>query len=175
MTPEEGVHWLRRSLRNPMVKFLREHLQKAGCGVGDDFFKVVKCDSKIGGGYVPGEGIIVCANQLTYEDEVQQVIIHELIHAYDQCRAANLNWSDCAHQACSEIRANNLSGDCHFKRELLRSHMKQYRGHGQECVKRRVTQSVMSNPNCSETAAKDAIEAVWDLCYNDTAPFDRVP
>ncbi|GFP80764.1 ribosome biogenesis regulatory protein homolog [Phtheirospermum japonicum] len=35
-------------------------------------------------------------------DEVTQVVIHELIHAYDECRAANLDWSDCAHHACSE-------------------------------------------------------------------------
>lgn len=37
------------------------------------------------------------------EDEVQQVVIHELIHAYDDCRGANMDWNDCAHQACSEV------------------------------------------------------------------------
>ena len=35
--------------------------------------------------------------------------------------------------------------------------------------------SVIMNPYCSETAAKDAMEAVWDVCYNDTQPFDRAP
>ena len=42
---------------------------------------------------------------MRYQDEVNQVIIHELIHAYDECRAANLEWSNCAHHACSEVRA----------------------------------------------------------------------
>ncbi|XP_065860097.1 mitochondrial inner membrane protease ATP23-like isoform X1 [Euphorbia lathyris] len=174
MTVEECNDCIRRSLRNPMVKFLRKHLEKAGCGVGDNFIKAYDCDGNITGGYVPGEGIVVCSNRLILQDEVNQVIIHELIHAYDQCRAANLNWSDWAHQACSEIRAGNLSGDCHFKRELLRGH-KKLRGHGQECVRRRAMLSLMGNPNCSKDTAKDAIEAVWDLCYNDTAPFDRAP
>lgn len=35
--------------------------------------------------------------------------------------------------------------------------------------------SVTANPYCSEAAAKDAMEAVWDVCYNDTQPFDRAP
>lgn len=49
--------------------------------------------------------IQVCSNYMRYQDEVNQVIIHELIHAYDECRAANLEWSNCAHHACSEVRA----------------------------------------------------------------------
>jgi len=32
------------------------------------------------------------------------VVIRELIHAFDDCRAANLDWSDCAQSACSEVR-----------------------------------------------------------------------
>ncbi|KAL3347493.1 hypothetical protein AABB24_021259 [Solanum stoloniferum] len=108
------------------------------------------------------------------QDEVNQVLIHELIHAYDECRAGNLDWANCAHHACSEIRAGHLSGDCHYKRELLRGYLK-IRGHEQECVKRRVMKSMSGNPNCSETASKDAMEAIWDVCYNDTKPFDRAP
>jgi inner membrane protease ATP23 len=118
--------------------------------------------------------ITVCSNYLTIQDEVNQVVIHELIHAYDECRAKNLDWTNCAHHACSEIRAGHLSGDCHFKRELLRGFIK-LRGHEQECIKRRVLKSLRGNPYCSEVAAKDAMEAVWDTCYNDTKPFDRAP
>ncbi|KAI3751697.1 hypothetical protein L2E82_22788 [Cichorium intybus] len=72
------------------------------------------------GGYVHGEGIVVCSNYMNIQDEVNQVVIHELIHAYDDCRAANLDWTNCAHHACSETRAGHLSGHCHYKRELLR-------------------------------------------------------
>ncbi|XP_044465619.1 mitochondrial inner membrane protease atp23-like [Mangifera indica] len=173
-TIEECEEMIRKSFRNPMVKFLKEHLQQAGCSFKDNFIKAVNCDKPIGGGYVNGEGIMVCSNHMRMQDQVNQVVIHELIHAYDDCRAANLNWTNCAHHACSEIRAGHLSGDCHYKRELLRGYMK-IRGHEQDCVKRRVMESVMANPNCSKEAAKDAMEAVWDICYNDTQPFDRAP
>ncbi|XP_065875464.1 mitochondrial inner membrane protease ATP23-like isoform X2 [Euphorbia lathyris] len=160
--------------QTPMVKSLKEHLEKAGCGIDDNFIKAVHCNMNISGGYVPGKGITVCSNELSTQDEVNQVVKHELIHAYDECRAANLNWYNCAHQACSEIRANKLSGDCHFKRELLRGYMK-LKGQGKECVLRRSMKSVMANPNCSQYTAKAAIDAVWDRCYNDTAPFDTAP
>ncbi|CAN6464345.1 unnamed protein product [Victoria cruziana] len=132
-TVEECQDMIRRSLRSPTVKFLREHLEKSGCHVGDGFIKAVECDKKISGGYVRGEGILVCSNHLNLQDEVDQVVIHELIHAYDDCRAANLDWTNCAHHACSEIRAGHLSGDCHYKREFLRGYMK-IRGHEPVCT-----------------------------------------
>lgn len=174
MTIAECQEMIRKSFRTPMVKFLKEHMEKAGCTLGDKFIQAVRCDRQVAGGYTRGIGIKVCSNHLNFQDEVNQVVIHELIHAYDDCRAANLNWANCAHHACSEIRASHLSGDCHYKRELLRGFMK-IRGHEQECVKRRAMKSLIDNPYCSEEAAKDAMEAVWDICYNDTKPFDRAP
>ncbi|GFP94525.1 mitochondrial inner membrane protease atp23 [Phtheirospermum japonicum] len=174
MTVDECENMIQRSFRTPMVRFLREHLEKSGCGIGSDFIKAVHCKGATAGGYDQVQGIVVCSNHLKIQDEVTQVVIHGLIHAYDECRAANLDWSDCAHHACSEIRAGHLSGDCHYKRELLRGFMK-LRGHEQDCVRRRVMKSVTANPSCSEAAAKDAMAAVWDTCYNDTKPFDRAP
>lgn len=47
---------------------------------------------------------MVCSNHMTMQDDVNQVVIHELIHAFDDCRAANLDWANCAHHACSEVR-----------------------------------------------------------------------
>ncbi|VVA96319.1 unnamed protein product [Arabis nemorensis] len=151
-----------------------EQMEKSGCRVGDNFVKAVVCTGPMAGCFTKGTGISVCSNYLTIQDEVNQVVIHHLIHAYDECRAKNLDWTNCAHHACTEIRANHLSGDCHFKRELLRGFIK-VRGHEQECIKRRVLKSLRGNPHCSDIAAKDAMEAVWDTCYNDTKPFDRAP
>ncbi|KAL2941573.1 Mitochondrial inner membrane protease ATP23, partial [Bienertia sinuspersici] len=158
VTVEECQNMIKRSLRIPMVKFLRENLEKSGCSIGDNFIKAENCEQKVSGGYARGLGIVVCSNHMSIQDEVDQVVIHELIHAYDDCTAKNLDWTNCAHHACSEIRAGHLSGDCHYKRELLRGYMK-IRGHEQDCVKRRVMKSVMNNPYCSEAAAKDAMEA----------------
>ena len=174
-TVEEVQAMIQKSFRLPMVKFLRQRLAKAGCPVSDNFFKASECKGAHGtGGFVPGSGVLVCSNYMRIQDEVDQVVIHELINAFDDCRAVNLHWNNCAHQACSEIRAGHLSGDCHFKRELLRGHMK-LRGHEPECIKRRVLKSLSSNPNCAGSAAQDSMEAIWDICYNDTKPFDRAP
>ncbi|KAK8347064.1 hypothetical protein V6Z12_A07G259100 [Gossypium hirsutum] len=147
---KECQDMIQKSLRTPMVKFLMAHMEKTGCK------------------------IVVCSDQVRIQDDVNQEVIRHLIHAYDECRPSNLDWRNCAHHACSEIRAGHLSGDCHYKREFLRGFMK-IRGHEQDCVRRRVMKSVMANPFCSKTAAKDAMEAVWDICYNDTKPFDRAP
>ena len=47
---------------------------------------------------------------LFLQDEVSHALTHELVHAYDHCRAVNLDWTNCQHHACSEIRAAALSG-----------------------------------------------------------------
>ncbi|KAG0487605.1 hypothetical protein HPP92_009700 [Vanilla planifolia] len=147
-------------------------MEQAGCPVWANLILAINCKRQnVAGGYSTGNGITVCCNHMTCQDEINQVLIHELIHAYDDCRVKNMDWKNCAHHACSEIRANHLSGDCHYKRELLRGFMK-IRGHEQECVKRRALKSVKNNPYCSEAAAKNAIEAIWDICYNDTNPFE---
>ncbi|KAG7016221.1 hypothetical protein SDJN02_21326, partial [Cucurbita argyrosperma subsp. argyrosperma] len=38
-TKEECEDTIRRNLRTPMMKFLMEHLEKSGCGIGDKFIK----------------------------------------------------------------------------------------------------------------------------------------
>lgn len=46
-------------LSAPTVRFLREHLEKAGCPVGDNFFKAVNCETKTAGGYTQGQGVFI--------------------------------------------------------------------------------------------------------------------
>ena len=62
-------------------------------------------------------GVVLCENQSLTQSDVNDVITHELIHAYDHCRA-KVDWGNCVHHACSEIRAANLSGDCFFSKEV---------------------------------------------------------
>ncbi|KAL6562032.1 hypothetical protein OROGR_003039 [Orobanche gracilis] len=163
-----------KNLSNPKVKVLIEKLEKSGCKIGSRFIRSVNCRGPrvYAGAYSRGHGIVLCGNHMAYEDYIVQAMIHELIHAYDDCRAANLDWSNRFHQSCSEIRANHLSGDCHMMRELLRGHLK-IKGHEPECVKRRSIQSVAANHSREE--ANVAVESVWKTCYNDTAPWDKAP
>lgn len=168
------------SRTGPVVRFLREKLAEAGCSVEPHperapFFHVRHCDQSVAGGFVPTEGVVVCHNHLTSREEVEHALAHELIHAYDHCRAKNLDWTDCKHHACSEVRAAALSGDCSWKQELLRGRMglsAQFRS----CVRRRAVLSCELNPNCGSTVgARRAVDAVFEKCIADTDPFDRLP
>ncbi|CAI5461675.1 unnamed protein product [Closterium sp. Yama58-4] len=153
-----GERMLKRCLRwNPTVRFLRESLERAGCAVSDDFFTARRCDEQAGGGFMPGEGVVVCANHVGGQDEVDVVVAHELVHALDHCRAKNLHWPDLQHHACSEIRAANLSGACHMHRELAtRGSDFVFRNGHPQCVRRKAQLSVAMNPFCSDAPPTSA-------------------
>lgn len=175
-TPELCEQMIDHSLaNNKKVQFMKDAIEKAGCPLRRKFFKAIVCERASAGGFIEDEGIVVCSNSVILQDEVDQTLIHELVHVYDQCRAANLKWNNCAHQACSEIRAGNLSGDCQYRREILRGHYDICKRH-QECIRRRAAMSLAFNPGCtSQSHIEDSIDQVWSTCYNDTKPFDRAP
>lgn len=52
--------------------------------------------------------VILCANHLGYQDEVNTILAHELVHAYDYCRVKNMDWHNLRHHACSEVRRLTL-------------------------------------------------------------------
>lgn len=119
--------------------------------------------------------MVICSNHLSAQEEVSHALTHELIHAYDHCRGADLDWTNCEHHACSEVRAASLSGDCHFKQELMRGNTG-FRGQHQRCVRRRAELSVAMNPHCRGPGrAKQAVDNAFEQCFADTAPFDRIP
>ena len=59
---------------------------------------------------------LMCGNRLTSFKQFETVLTHELLHAFDHCRA-EVDPFDLRHHACMEVRAASLSGDCEFKRE----------------------------------------------------------
>ena len=42
---------------NSFVRFMVEHLEKAGCKVDKEFFRVEQCNSQVGGGFRPPDGV----------------------------------------------------------------------------------------------------------------------
>lgn len=76
--------------------------------------------------------------------------------------------------ACSEVRAASLSGDCNWTQEAARGHLS-LGGQHQVCCRRRAELSVGMNPACQGVRAREAVAAVFDACFADTAPFDRRP
>jgi inner membrane protease ATP23 len=121
--------------------------------------------------------IYLCQEHVTGPKHANTILIHELIHAIDMCRAKMDPLRNCMQLACTEIRAENLSGECGMKWEFLRGKLNtssNFFGHGKECTKRRAIDSVRANPNCTERAEL-YVDAAMERCYADTFPFERHP
>ncbi|KAG7372925.1 peptidase M76 family protein [Nitzschia inconspicua] len=118
--------------------------------------------------------IYLCAEHVTGPKHAHTILAHELIHAIDLCRSTMDPLRNCMQLACTEIRAENLSGECNMSWELLRAKLDSYMGHGQQCVRRRTIDSVAANPNCADKASL-YVDAAMERCYADTFPFERHP
>ena len=163
----------------PKVKFMREALSKLGVRDDADFVQCAPCPdgAAAAGGYLPDERVVVLCQQWVakQQGEVENTLVHEMVHAYDDARA-HLDWHDLTQHACTEIRAASLSGDCSFIREVDRGNINLLRlgGSGSRCVRRRAELSVSMHPGCPDAdAARAAVQRAWETCYRDTAPFDR--
>mmetsp|Transcript_30593 Transcript_30593/g.33421 ORF Transcript_30593/g.33421 Transcript_30593/m.33421 type:complete len:190 (-) Transcript_30593:59-628(-) len=154
-------------------------IEKLGCELPKSFITCGPCDNNVTGGFVVAAAvgekyqpkILLCENKDLDSESFENTLAHELIHAYDACRA-KINYQNCLQHACTEIRASNLSGECSIAAELSRGHS-QVRGGGKECVKRRATLSVSMNSSCTAPGlAARAVEVALEKCINDKCPFD---
>lgn len=121
--------------------------------------------------------IYLCEENVTGPKHANTILVHELIHAVDMCRTKMDPLRNCMQLACTEIRAENLSGECNMSWEFLRGKLNtssSILGHGKECTKRRAIDSVKANPNCTERAEL-YVDAAMERCYADTFPFERHP
>ncbi|KAI6119718.1 peptidase M76 family-domain-containing protein [Pisolithus croceorrhizus] len=158
---------------SPPVVFMLKHLRLSGCAVPPSNIVCGSCDSTRSGGFHPSGVIVLCQGHFGSKRHMQDTLTHELIHMYDHCKF-NVDWYNLRHHACSEIRANSLSGDCRFMREIGRGNASFSKQH-QACVRRRAILSVRENPKCpDEAAAERAVNEVWESCFNDTRPFDEI-
>lgn len=120
-------------------------------------------DTKIG-----KKGSIVLLEEMLRErDDVERALRHELIHAFDDARG-EIEPTNCYHQACSEVRAARLSGDCFVGEEIKRGRVGTISG--RDCVMRRATLAVENNPMCKGFGPR-AVDVVMPRCYRDFEPF----
>lgn len=128
-----------------------KHLKRGGCDVSAGTVFCRRCDGQLAGCFQDDGSILLCSNHLVTQAHVSNTLIHEAIHAFDACRA-KIDWSNCVHHACSEIRAATLSGDCNFSREFFLRRNFAIAKQFQRCVKRRAKISVSLNPSCDAVA-----------------------
>jgi len=183
---------------SPRVSHLLKKISAAGCTLGSP--EPIVCEdvfgsTKVAGAYDHARRLVVM-NPATPESFMNQgewtrAVAHELVHAYDSCRA-KVDPNDCKHIACTEVRAANLSGDCDFGPELGRVgpgrlFLSGLAAHQQSCVRRRAQLSLSMHPKCisqsstrqggsspkglDDEAVVKTVASVFDACYTDWAPF----
>ncbi|XP_040199853.1 mitochondrial inner membrane protease ATP23 homolog isoform X1 [Rana temporaria] len=162
--------------QNPQVKILLDAMKQAGCTASiDRHFACEDCDNNVAGGFDSATSeVVLCQNTIGSQSQMNKVVTHELIHAYDHCRAHADFLNNIQHLACSEIRAASLSGDCSLTNEMLRLKFG-VKEHHQACVREHAVQSILAGRKISRETAEKAVEEVFDTCFNDRAPFGRIP
>ena len=98
-------------------------LEEAGCKIDQRHLQCRPCDETRSGGFSPDHGILLCQNRFFSKKHQEDTMVHEMIHLFDHCRF-KVDWNNCLHHACSEVRAASLSGDCRWTRELRRGFFK---------------------------------------------------
>jgi len=165
---------------SPIVRFMNENIQKLGGEMGPQNIHCRTCsgeEEKMQGGFDHKYGIKICANFVQEQSQLEDVLTHEMVHAYDHLRfKTNLTEEDdLRHAACSEIRASNLSGECRWANEFFRNKILSFTQHHQDCVRRRAIISVKGRPSCRDDVhAVKVVNEVWDSCFRDTRPFDEI-
>ncbi|XP_032361116.1 mitochondrial inner membrane protease ATP23 homolog [Etheostoma spectabile] len=161
---------------SPYAKLLLSAMQSSGCKVlKERHFSCEDCDGTVSGGFdAESSQIVLCQNNIHQQSHMNRVVTHELIHAFDHCRA-HVDWfNNFRHLACSEIRAANLSGDCSFSNEVSRFNFG-LKEHHQECVRGRALRSILAVRKISREEAEKIVDEVFHTCFNDHEPFGRIP
>ncbi|KAM6287840.1 mitochondrial inner membrane protease ATP23 homolog isoform 2-T2 [Spheniscus humboldti] len=89
---------------NPYAQLLLEAMKQSGCTVFNDrHFSCENCDGCVSGGFDSATSqIVLCQNNIRHQSHMNRVVTHELIHAFDHCRA-HVDWfKNVKHLACSE-------------------------------------------------------------------------
>ncbi|XP_035874624.1 mitochondrial inner membrane protease ATP23 homolog isoform X1 [Phyllostomus discolor] len=133
---------------NPYVKLLLDAMKHSGCAVNRErHFACEDCSGNVSGGFDASVSqIVLCQNNIRSQAHMNRVVTHELIHAFDHCRA-HVDWfTNVRHLACSET-----------------------------CVRDRAILSILAVRNISKEVAEKAVDDVFESCFNDHEPFGRIP
>ncbi len=162
---------------SPIIRYMTDNISRLGGDIGSHNVRCRSCKEGMLGGFDHKYGIKLCANYVEKRNMLEDVMAHEMVHAYDHLRfKTNLDHeTDLREVACSEIRASNLSGECRWSNEFFRNRIWRFTNHHQDCVRRRAVFSVKNRPNCrDDVEAVKVVNEVWDSCFRDTRPFDEL-
>jgi inner membrane protease ATP23 len=159
---------------SPVVRFLKDEVGKLGGDLNDKNIVCRMCTNEQSGGFSLDHGILLCANKFRNRGHQEDTMAHEMVHAWDHLKFKVEN-ENLRHQACLEVRASTLSGECRFSREFFTKNQWRITEQLQQCVRRRATLSMMTRPGIKDEAhAGDIVNQVFLSCFKDTRPFDEI-
>ncbi|KAL5119148.1 Mitochondrial inner membrane protease atp23 [Pleosporales sp. CAS-2024a] len=159
---------------SPIVTFLASEVAKLGGDLNAKNIVCRMCTNEQSGGFSLDHGILLCANKFRNRGHQEDTMAHEMVHAWDHLKFKVDN-DNLRHQACLEIRASTLSGECRFSREFFTRNQWSVTEQLQKCVRRRATLSMLARPGVrDEKHASELVNQVWEGCFRDTRPFDEI-
>jgi inner membrane protease ATP23 len=104
---------------SPTIRFMNENIRKLGGEMGPQNIHCRTCrgdEEAMQGGFDHKYGIKICANWVQERSQLEDVMAHEMVHAYDHLRfKTNLTEEDdLRHAACSEVSWTQLSRDTSY-------------------------------------------------------------
>jgi inner membrane protease ATP23 len=92
---------------SPTIRFLRDSISKLGGDLDSTNIRCIRCDTMSARGIRQGAfagdmGIVLCANHLRDRKTTEDVLAHEMVHAYDYMRFKYDKWN-LKHMACTEV------------------------------------------------------------------------
>jgi inner membrane protease ATP23 len=159
---------------SPVVRFLKDEVAKLGGDLNDKNILCRMCTNEQSGGFSLDHGILLCANKFRNRGHQEDTMAHEMVHAWDHLKFKVEN-DNLRHQACLEVRASTLSGECRFAREFFTRNQWSITEQLQRCVRRRATLSMMARPGVKDEAhASGIVNQVFESCSKDVRPFDEI-
>ncbi|KAI0887259.1 peptidase M76 family-domain-containing protein [Annulohypoxylon maeteangense] len=171
---------------SPTVRFLHEKINALNGNLDASNVSCKRCPTRLtedgnvyrsSGGFHPSHGILICANEVSNRHHFEDILSHEMVHAWDHLRwkVDFMAEKGLKHAACTEIRAAMLSGECRWTREAWKRGNWTLTQQFQDCVRKRAVLSLLARPKCKDDVqAVKVVNQVWDSCFSDTRPFDEV-
>lgn len=153
------------------ITMILNALKSYGCNFKRQHYACENCTEGQANYDFRSRQVVFCQNKVKTKGYCR-ILAHELIHAFDDCRA-KVDYKNIDHVACTEIRAANLT-QCDFFHGVMCGVTKDGLDNSQkECVRGHAMYSLMMSRDLSKEKALEAIDRVWDRCYNDLEPIGR--
>lgn len=186
LTKELRDHVISEDHSSPFLKLLLYSMRSIGCPVTPAVHIVVERCYPVfdgfGGFDSSNNEIVLCEEKFASlskkraQKTMDMILSHELVHAFDHCRAQVEFYDNPRHSMCSEIRAATLSGQCMLKNKVMASMLGGVRKYHKKCVKNYAKSSFKAlHPKWNEKETNTLLDSVFEPCYNDHEPFDRLP